>query len=129
MHILTGSFFGALNALGISILGEYVIRIYDQVRGRPLYVVDRSVNFANVAGTLRVPSNVAGTFRVPSPCAAAGSSGSSTSSGDEPYVDLMNEAMNLLNEGTITEDLPHACDDEARELEESTDPDWLRSYR
>jgi dolichol-phosphate mannosyltransferase len=43
-HILTGSFFGALNALGISILGEYVIRIYDQVRGRPLYVVDRTVN-------------------------------------------------------------------------------------
>jgi dolichol-phosphate mannosyltransferase len=43
-HILTGSFFGALNALGISILGEYVIRIYDQVRGRPPYVVDRTVN-------------------------------------------------------------------------------------
>ncbi len=43
-HILTGSFFGALNALGISILGEYVIRIYDQVRGRPQYVVDRTVN-------------------------------------------------------------------------------------
>jgi dolichol-phosphate mannosyltransferase len=44
-HILTGSFFGALNALGISVLGEYVIRIYDQVRGRPLYLVDRTVNF------------------------------------------------------------------------------------
>jgi len=43
-HILSASFFGALNALGISILGEYVIRIYDQVRGRPLYVVDREVN-------------------------------------------------------------------------------------
>jgi dolichol-phosphate mannosyltransferase len=43
-HILTGSFFGALNALGISILGEYVVRIYDQVRGRPAYLVDRTVN-------------------------------------------------------------------------------------
>jgi len=43
-HILTGSFFGALNALGISILGEYVVRIYDQVRGRPLYLIDRTVN-------------------------------------------------------------------------------------
>jgi dolichol-phosphate mannosyltransferase len=43
-HILTGSFFGALNALGICILGEYVVRIYDQVRGRPLYLVDRTVN-------------------------------------------------------------------------------------
>lgn len=45
-HILTGSFFGALNALGICILGEYVIRTYDQVRGRPLYLVDRTVNIA-----------------------------------------------------------------------------------
>jgi polyisoprenyl-phosphate glycosyltransferase len=43
-YILTGAFFGALNALGISILGEYVIRIYDQVRNRPLYLVDRTVN-------------------------------------------------------------------------------------
>lgn len=40
-YILSASFFGALNALGISMLGEYVIRIYDQVRGRPLYVIDR----------------------------------------------------------------------------------------
>jgi len=46
-YILTGSFFGALNALGISILGEYVIRIYDQVRGRPLFVIDRKVNFSS----------------------------------------------------------------------------------
>ncbi len=44
--MLIGCFFGALNALGISILGEYVVRIYDQVRGRPLYLVDRCVNFA-----------------------------------------------------------------------------------
>lgn len=43
-HILVGSFFGALNALGICILGEYVIRIYDQVRARPLYLIDRTVN-------------------------------------------------------------------------------------
>ncbi len=45
-HILSASFFGALNALGISILGEYVIRIYDQVRGRPIFVVDRTNNVA-----------------------------------------------------------------------------------
>jgi len=36
--IITSSFFGAMNALGISILGEYVIRIYDQVRQRPIYL-------------------------------------------------------------------------------------------
>lgn len=42
--IVTASFFGALNALGISVLGEYVIRIYDQVRSRPVYVVDERRN-------------------------------------------------------------------------------------
>lgn len=43
-HVLIGSFFGTLNALGICVLGEYVVRIYDQVRGRPLFLVDRTVN-------------------------------------------------------------------------------------
>jgi dolichol-phosphate mannosyltransferase len=42
--VLVASFFGAVNALGISMLGEYVARIYDQVRGRPLYVIDKTVN-------------------------------------------------------------------------------------
>ncbi|MCU0710551.1 MAG: glycosyltransferase family 2 protein [Pirellula sp.] len=35
------AFFGAMNALGIAILGEYVARIYDQVRARPSYIVAR----------------------------------------------------------------------------------------
>jgi dolichol-phosphate mannosyltransferase len=86
-YILIGSFFGAINALGISILGEYVIRIYDQVRGRPQYVVDRTVNFAPA-------------------------SESDTAIGDAPYVELMEEAMQLLDEGTITEEKPlslHSC--------------------
>ena len=43
--IITASFFGSLNALGISILGEYVIRIYDQVRARPVYVKAETLNF------------------------------------------------------------------------------------
>ncbi len=43
-NVLVASFFGAVNALGISMLGEYVARIYDQVRGRPMYLVDRAVN-------------------------------------------------------------------------------------
>jgi polyisoprenyl-phosphate glycosyltransferase len=46
-EMLVGSFFGAVNALGISILGEYVTRIYDQVRGRPLYLVARTTNLPN----------------------------------------------------------------------------------
>lgn len=40
--IITASFFGALNAFGISVLGEYVIRIYDQVRARPIFLQQRS---------------------------------------------------------------------------------------
>ncbi|MEZ6062333.1 MAG: glycosyltransferase family 2 protein [Planctomycetaceae bacterium] len=42
--IITASFFGSLNALGISVLGEYVIRIYHQVRSRPVYVADNVRN-------------------------------------------------------------------------------------
>jgi dolichol-phosphate mannosyltransferase len=52
---ITSSFFGALNALGIAILGEYVIRIYDQVRARPLYIVARRVNFGRDADTEDAP--------------------------------------------------------------------------
>ena len=44
-YVLTASVFGAFNALGIGILGEYVVRIYDQVRGRPLFLVARRVGF------------------------------------------------------------------------------------
>ncbi|QDU36523.1 hypothetical protein Mal4_08090 [Maioricimonas rarisocia] len=41
---MLASFFGALNALGIGILGEYAIRIYDQVRARPQYIISRRTN-------------------------------------------------------------------------------------
>lgn len=51
------SFFAALNALGIAMLGEYITRIYDQVRGRPIYLVDRTVNIPSrheqIAGETR----------------------------------------------------------------------------
>ncbi len=41
------AFFGAINALGIAILGEYVTRIYDQVRNRPAYVVNETRNLGS----------------------------------------------------------------------------------
>jgi dolichol-phosphate mannosyltransferase len=47
--IVVASFFGALNALGIGVLGEYVVRIYDQVRGRPQFLVERRINFEGAA--------------------------------------------------------------------------------
>ena len=46
-NIMIASFFGALNALGISVLGEYVVRIYDQVRGRPKFIVSQHVNYSS----------------------------------------------------------------------------------
>lgn len=42
--LITVSFFGAINALGIGILGEYVIRIYSEVRQRPLFLIERCTN-------------------------------------------------------------------------------------
>jgi polyisoprenyl-phosphate glycosyltransferase len=47
-QVLVASFFGAVNALGVSILGEYVVRIYDQVRGRPSYIVARRTSHAHL---------------------------------------------------------------------------------
>jgi len=80
-QILAASFFGALNALGIWVLGEYIIRIYDQVRGRPLYVVDRTVNIEIETETPRGESDDDGTL----------------------YRELMEEAMGLLEVAAITE--------------------------
>ncbi len=106
-YMLLGSFFGALNALGISILGEYVIRIYDQVRGRPQFIVDRTVNFdlaAEAAG------------------AAAGLSGRAMDDrcGDEPYRELLEQAEELLREGSISE--KHRETD--AETEEMNEPEF-----
>jgi hypothetical protein len=54
-QLVAMTFFAALNALGISMLGEYVVRIYDQVRGRPLYLVDRTVNFTSETDGILAP--------------------------------------------------------------------------
>lgn len=37
-------FIGGVQLAGIGVLGEYVARIYDEVRGRPLYAVEKAVN-------------------------------------------------------------------------------------
>jgi dolichol-phosphate mannosyltransferase len=39
-------FMGGIQLIAVGILGEYIGRIYDEVRRRPMYVVDHAVNVA-----------------------------------------------------------------------------------
>lgn len=48
--LIISCFFGAVNSLGIAILGEYIARIYTQVRARPTFIVDRTVNLDRAPG-------------------------------------------------------------------------------
>ena len=43
--ILVITFFSGTQLLALGLLGEYIGRIYDEVKGRPMYIIDRRVNF------------------------------------------------------------------------------------
>ena len=43
-NFITVTFFGGLNLFGIGIIGEYISRIYNEVRDRPKYIIDRITN-------------------------------------------------------------------------------------
>lgn len=43
--ILFITFFSGLNLIGLGLIGEYVGRIYDEVKGRPNFIIDKKYNF------------------------------------------------------------------------------------
>jgi len=43
--VLFISFFSGLNLIGLGLLGEYVGRIYDEVKDRPNFIIDKKYNF------------------------------------------------------------------------------------
>jgi dolichol-phosphate mannosyltransferase len=44
--ILVVSFFSGVQLLALGVVGEYIGRIYDETKRRPMYIVDRKVNFS-----------------------------------------------------------------------------------
>jgi polyisoprenyl-phosphate glycosyltransferase len=48
--VLVVSFFSGVQLLSLGVVGEYIGRIYDETKRRPMYIVDRKVNFSDPAG-------------------------------------------------------------------------------
>ena len=43
--VLVVTFFAGVQLLSLGLIGEYVGRIYDEVKRRPMFIIDRKVNF------------------------------------------------------------------------------------
>src|SRR6202163_2275083 len=47
--VLVVSFFSGVQLLALGVVGEYIGRIYDEAKRRPMYIVDKKVNFSSPA--------------------------------------------------------------------------------
>src|ERR1700681_1197440 len=48
--VLVVSFFSGVQLLALGVVGEYIGRIYDEAKRRPMYIVDKKVNFTDPVG-------------------------------------------------------------------------------
>ncbi|MEH2470453.1 glycosyltransferase involved in cell wall biosynthesis [Nitrobacteraceae bacterium AZCC 2161] len=48
--VLVVSFFSGVQLLALGVVGEYIGRIYDETKRRPMYIVDKKVNFPGFGG-------------------------------------------------------------------------------
>jgi polyisoprenyl-phosphate glycosyltransferase len=46
--VLVVSFFSGVQLLALGVVGEYIGRIYDETKRRPMYIIDRKVNFGSL---------------------------------------------------------------------------------
>jgi glycosyltransferase involved in cell wall biosynthesis len=49
--VLVVSFFSGVQLLALGVVGEYIGRIYDETKRRPMYIVDKKINFSEPGGT------------------------------------------------------------------------------
>lgn len=48
--VLVVSFFSGVQLLALGLVGEYIGRIYDETKRRPMYIVDKKINFSGPVG-------------------------------------------------------------------------------